>query len=141
MNTIETIRAEIERRITENTFGAKMELIDLLSFLDTLESEHLADERKMIEPEKKEGRTDCSPQGEVPNDSLATQSYEKKPNNHEEHVPKIKKTGTQGLDEVATKLYPDVWFPQPADGLVQSRQKERNAFKAGAAWMKKQLNP
>ena len=37
MNTIETIRAEIERRITENTFGAKMELIDLLSFLDTLE--------------------------------------------------------------------------------------------------------
>ena len=38
MNTIiEKIRAEIERRITDNTFGGKMELIDLLSFLDTLQ--------------------------------------------------------------------------------------------------------
>ncbi len=39
MTTKEQIRAEIERRITDNTFGAKMELIDLLSFIDTLPEE------------------------------------------------------------------------------------------------------
>ena len=33
------IKAEIERRITDNTFGAKLELIDILAWLDTLESE------------------------------------------------------------------------------------------------------
>ena len=33
------IRQEIERRITDNTFGAKLELIDILAWLDTLESE------------------------------------------------------------------------------------------------------
>lgn len=37
MTTIETIRGEIERRITDNTFGAKLELIDILAWLDTLE--------------------------------------------------------------------------------------------------------
>lgn len=37
MNTIDKIRAEIERRITDNTFGAKLELIDILAWLDTLE--------------------------------------------------------------------------------------------------------
>ena len=36
---IATIRNEIERRITDNTFGAKLELIDILAWLDTLESE------------------------------------------------------------------------------------------------------
>ena len=36
---IAKIRAEIERRITDNTFGAKLELIDILAWLDTLESE------------------------------------------------------------------------------------------------------
>jgi len=40
------IKAEIERRITDNTFGAKLELIDIIAWLDTLESEHLADARK-----------------------------------------------------------------------------------------------
>lgn len=39
MKDIEKIRAEIERRITDNTFGAKLELIDLLSFIDSLEQE------------------------------------------------------------------------------------------------------
>ena len=39
MTTIEKIKAEIERRITDNTFGAKLELIDILAWLDTLESE------------------------------------------------------------------------------------------------------
>jgi len=33
---IATIRQEIERRITDNTFGAKLELIDILAYLDTL---------------------------------------------------------------------------------------------------------
>jgi len=33
------LKAEIERRITDNTFGAKLELIDILAWLDTLESE------------------------------------------------------------------------------------------------------
>lgn len=36
MNAIEKIRAEIERRISDNTFGAKLELIDLLAWLDQL---------------------------------------------------------------------------------------------------------
>lgn len=39
MTIIEKIKAEIERRITDNTFGAKLELIDILAWLDTLESE------------------------------------------------------------------------------------------------------
>lgn len=39
MTIIEQIKAEIERRITDNTFGAKLELIDILAWLDTLESE------------------------------------------------------------------------------------------------------
>ena len=45
MTIIEKIKAEIERRITDNTFGAKLELIDILAWLDTLESE------KPINPE------------------------------------------------------------------------------------------
>ena len=36
---MEIIKTEIERRITDNTFGAKLELIDILAWLDTLESE------------------------------------------------------------------------------------------------------
>ena len=44
--TLEIIKTEIERRITDNTFGAKLELIDILAWLDTLESEHLADASK-----------------------------------------------------------------------------------------------
>ena len=58
MNTIiEKIRAEIERRITDNTFGAKLELIDILAWLDTLEksekpSEGLEEEiREFVEQE------------------------------------------------------------------------------------------
>ena len=39
MSIIEQIKNEIERRITDNTFGAKLELIDILAWLDTLESE------------------------------------------------------------------------------------------------------
>lgn len=31
------IKVEIDRRITDNTFGAKLELIDILAWLDTLE--------------------------------------------------------------------------------------------------------
>lgn len=37
---IQAIRNEIERRVTDNTFGAKLELIDILAWLDTLESEN-----------------------------------------------------------------------------------------------------
>ena len=33
------LRKEIERRITDNTFGAKLELIDILAWLDTLSEE------------------------------------------------------------------------------------------------------
>lgn len=51
---------------------------------------------------------------------------------------RLNQNNHEGLDEAAEKLYPDVWFPHPADGLVQSRQKERNAFKAGAEWQKAQ---
>ncbi|MBO7684800.1 MAG: hypothetical protein J6Y20_04535 [Lachnospiraceae bacterium] len=40
-NQIEQIRAEIERRISKNTFGAKLELIDILAWLDTLPSEEM----------------------------------------------------------------------------------------------------
>ena len=38
-NIKELIRREIERRITDNTFGAKLELIDILAWLDTLPDE------------------------------------------------------------------------------------------------------
>ena len=59
MTTIEKIKAEIERRITDNTFGAKLELIDILAWLSTLESEkpinHLADSGKMMEQPVCEG--------------------------------------------------------------------------------------
>lgn len=46
MNIKDQIRAEIERRITDNTFGAKLELIDILAFLDSLpeQPEGLEDE-------------------------------------------------------------------------------------------------
>ena len=43
---IQAIRKEIERRITDNTFGAKLELIDILAWLDTLESETTYDTQK-----------------------------------------------------------------------------------------------
>lgn len=46
---IATIRAEIERRITDNTFGAKLELIDILAWLDTLESEKPMDQDELEE--------------------------------------------------------------------------------------------
>lgn len=36
---IERIKQEIEQRISDNTFGAKLELIDLLSFIESLEKE------------------------------------------------------------------------------------------------------
>lgn len=39
MDKIEKIRQEIERRITDNTFGAKLELIDILAWLDSLSEE------------------------------------------------------------------------------------------------------
>lgn len=56
MTIIEQIKAEIERRITDNTFGAKLELIDILAWLDTLESEHLADDRKTSPKDLEEGK-------------------------------------------------------------------------------------
>lgn len=33
------LKAEVERRITDNTFGAKLELIDILAWLDSLQQE------------------------------------------------------------------------------------------------------
>lgn len=36
---IKRIKQEIEQRISDNTFGAKLELIDLLSFIESLEKE------------------------------------------------------------------------------------------------------
>ncbi len=33
------LRKELERRITDNTFGAKLELIDILAWLDSLQQE------------------------------------------------------------------------------------------------------
>ena len=39
MTQLEQIKSEIERRITDNTFGAKLELIDLLSFIESLEKD------------------------------------------------------------------------------------------------------
>ena len=44
MSNIEKIRQEIERRITDNTFGAKLELIDLLAFIDSLPEERLSED-------------------------------------------------------------------------------------------------
>ena len=48
---IQKIRAEIERRITDNTFGAKLELIDILAWLDTLEEEPVEDLKEAVEGE------------------------------------------------------------------------------------------
>lgn len=44
MSNIEKIKAAIERRITDNTFGAKLELIDLLAFIDSLPEEKLSED-------------------------------------------------------------------------------------------------
>ena len=43
MTQIEQIRQEIERRITDNTFGAKLELIDILVWLDTLQEQDMGE--------------------------------------------------------------------------------------------------
>lgn len=43
---IERIKQEIEQRISDNTFGAKLELIDLLSFIESLEKEQDVDLEK-----------------------------------------------------------------------------------------------
>lgn len=44
MTDKQLIRAEIERRITDNTFGAKLELIDILAWLDTLPDEPVSED-------------------------------------------------------------------------------------------------
>ena len=43
------LRAEIERRITDNTFGAKLELIDILAWLDSLQQEQQEEPDKSLE--------------------------------------------------------------------------------------------
>lgn len=53
MTIIEQIKAEIERRITDNTFGAKLELIDILAWLDTLESEKPMNQERFEEEVEK----------------------------------------------------------------------------------------
>lgn len=58
MTTKELIRAEIERRINDNTFGAKMELIDILSFLDTLPDEPVSNDLKEAAEEYRQGEVD-----------------------------------------------------------------------------------
>jgi len=80
-------------------------------------AEHLVGVRKMIDPEKKKGRTDCSSQGEMPNDSLATQSYENIPNDLEE----------------AAKEYARNYIPFDQCDLRDILR----VFKAGAEWQKK----
>lgn len=80
-------------------------------------AEHLVGVRKMIDPKKKKGRTDCSSQGEVPNDSLATQSYENIPNDLEE----------------AAKEYARNYIPFDQCDLRDILR----VFKAGAGWQKK----
>jgi len=124
------LEKEIERVLEDSSFRAS---IDSGGFTTTVlnyqkiarhfaqwGTEHLADERKMIEPEKKKGRTDCSPQGEVPNDSLATQSYEKiqkdelgsseKPNNHFGHPVDFPTTDEEMKEFLAT--HPKVEVPE-----------------------------
>ena len=84
-------------------------------------AEHLASARKMIEPEKKEGRTDCSSQGEVPNDSLATQIYE--------NIPK-------DLEEVAENYIAPIENEDRLNVINFSGQDIKDAFIAGAQWQK-----
>lgn len=88
-------------------------------------AEHFADEHKMKELGKKEGRTDCSPQGEVPNGNLATQSYENIPNDIEEAAEKC-------IDDALFK-----WSYDDEDGIEQY---VHDAFIAGAKWQKEQDN-
>ena len=83
-------------------------------------AEHLAGVRKMIEPEKKEGRTCCSSQGEVPNDSLATQSYENIPNGLEEAA---EKSSAQYYMDAGYSPFPNVETAAHKSGFI-----------AGAEW-------
>ena len=64
-----------------------------------------------------------------------------KPDNHEEHVPEIKETGTQGLDEAANV---SAKMKYPYEGGMKGEICEYSipifvdGFKAGAEWAMKQ---
>ena len=95
---IQKIRAEIISRIDKRHLStqARNELVSLLSFLDTLESE--------------------------------------KPNTHLEHVPEIKETDTQGLDEAAKN-----YALNTAEDSEQYSARYLG-YKDGAKWQKEQDN-
>ena len=144
MNTIETIRAEIERRMKElrgqekdfleqdcHTLveDARLRIGDLnqlLSFLDSLEEKPVDFDKAWEEYGRTKGGGAITVNVKV----LARHFYElgrsEKPNNHEERVPEIKETGTRGLDEAA-----EDWILNHKDG---EKLYVKDAFKAGAEW-------
>ena len=76
MTIIEQIKAEIERRITDNTFGAKLELIDILAWLDTLESEKPMNQEGVEDEIERYLRVECSSDDEPSVSEIARHFYD-----------------------------------------------------------------
>lgn len=116
MNIIDKLRAEIERRITDNTFGGKMELIDLLSFLDTLQ----------------EHRVDFPTTDEEMKAFLATHPKVEVPERYKKPDWVFEKAN---LDEAAKKYASEQEFYWIRENPYTSQE---YAFKAGAMWDREQ---
>ena len=149
INQDEDLDKEIKRYIDEYYQADSIVLIaHVARHFAQWGTEHLADARKMIEPEKKEGRTDCSPQGEVPNHSLATQSYENIPKDLEEaasryaHCPFTDDDGNFHEDAIDGTAYHD--FIEGAKCQKEQDEKELSektaaAYQLGLADKEKQI--
>ena len=130
MTIIEQIKAEIERRITDNTFGAKLELIDILTWLDTLESE------KPINPEEleKEAVSYCFDNGLNLSPRVATdfaRHFAQWGANHanDESEKPVPNDAEEAAKEYARCHYADTFSQELAE----------NDFIAGSAWKEVQM--
>ena len=94
------IRAEIERRITDNTFGAKLELIDILAWLETLE-----------EPEVVNDLTDDSTKAvRLPDGRYVTEKLAKE----------IGEPVCEELDEEINRYYSDNFYELPPFSTIEA---------------------
>ena len=149
MNTIEKIRAEIERLkglYNPNDFydQAYLEsLADVESFLDTLEESDrpepynpVYDEAYLNEKIAKATKSWEGVDVDAMLDECRGRDNSEKPNNHLEHVPEIKETGTQGLDEAAELWIAGVFlaYSVPDTSVKELREIAEKSFIAGAKW-------
>lgn len=144
-NIKEQIRQEIERRITDNTFGAKLELIDLLSFIDSLPDENNPEPYNPVYDEdylnEKIAKATKSWEGVDVDKMLAEcRGYEENPSEELEEAAEISFDEARAL----TEDYRDFL----AKGLTENRPRPigphwfceyaKNRFIAGAEWQEKQ---